>query len=1007
MITDVPKTPASADLLIKAKIDPPLTDGWVERARPEGLLAEALERRRVVVVSATAGAGKTTLVAAVTERLDRPVAWLTVDSGDVAPGRLLTYLQAAVAAALPRTAGVVDDALAARIPHPDAAALLADATAGEHLVLVLDELERLGDAPEPWAVLEGMLRHAPADLRCVLCSRRAVPASVLPRNPGAVARLGDDALALTVDEAGALLARSARPEADAAAAVAATGGWMTGVLFEAWRSGPESGDGDDPLFDYLGAQILDGLPQEDRDFLIATSVLHEVTADRAAALGRRDGGCRLASLHRAHLPASWGDGGRTLRCHPRFREYLQSCLDAWEGERRYKLLVAHGRLLATEGRDEDATEVLLQAGARTEALDPASRAIFDVINRLDFALARRWLDTLADVEPPGMSPLLLARLTLAVASEDHRSGVELADRLVARGLLAEVAGSSSLAAWMVGVCYIMVGRYDEGLGIFALAPQDADYDTLRSFMAIFGTDAPPPPPAPTGGWLDSLVLPTVYGYGRLHAVLEVHGATGWVQAHARPWMIDALADAGRLREAIDLLTEVRTRGRPTAVVEAVVAPHVLTDAGRRDEALEALGRGRRLARHGPSHLWELLADVEEARLHLRLDGDPVAALAALGAADRDPITHRSGLLGPIVDLWYGFALLLEDRDGEAVTRLRRAVELFRRTDRWLEMPAAAVYLAEAEWRAGDEDAADEAADLALEAARAQGFNNTLLMALRDFPAVLSRRLDAEPRADSPWHELGRALRAQGLHISAPARATVRLVEFGRCAVVVDGTEVHPRLSKAYDLLAYLLTRPHHVAQRDELLEVLFDARADDSSRSYLRQAIRWLRAVLPPDGVVTEGAAVGISTELAALSESVEFEHAIAEAARMRGPDRLTATLTALAVVDRGPYLPGSGARWGDERRELLRELATDARYEAAELAFVAGRLEQAEQLTETVLGAEPFHEPAWRLAMRLAGARGDDQAVLRSFQRCDRVLAEVGAEPSATTRQLVNQLRR
>jgi hypothetical protein len=44
---------------------------------------------------------------------------------------------------------------------------------------------------------------------------------------------------------------------------------------------------------------------------------------------------------------------------------------------------------------------------------------------------------------------------------------------------------------------------------------------------------------------------------------------------------------------------------------------------------------------------------------------------------------------------------------------------------------------------------------------------------------------------------------------------------------------------------------------------------------------------------------------------------------------------------------------------------------------------------------------------MRLAGARGDDQAVLRSYTHCDRVLAEVGAEPSPTTRQLVNQLRR
>ncbi len=44
---------------------------------------------------------------------------------------------------------------------------------------------------------------------------------------------------------------------------------------------------------------------------------------------------------------------------------------------------------------------------------------------------------------------------------------------------------------------------------------------------------------------------------------------------------------------------------------------------------------------------------------------------------------------------------------------------------------------------------------------------------------------------------------------------------------------------------------------------------------------------------------------------------------------------------------------------------------------------------------------------MRLASARGDDQGVLRAYQRCEQVLAEVGAEPTATTRQLVGQLRR
>jgi hypothetical protein len=44
---------------------------------------------------------------------------------------------------------------------------------------------------------------------------------------------------------------------------------------------------------------------------------------------------------------------------------------------------------------------------------------------------------------------------------------------------------------------------------------------------------------------------------------------------------------------------------------------------------------------------------------------------------------------------------------------------------------------------------------------------------------------------------------------------------------------------------------------------------------------------------------------------------------------------------------------------------------------------------------------------MRVASARGDDHGVLRLYQRCNQVLADVGAEPSATTRQLVDQLRR
>jgi hypothetical protein len=65
---------------------------------------------------------------------------------------------------------------------------------------------------------------------------------------------------------------------------------------------------------------------------------------------------------------------------------------------------------------------------------------------------------------------------------------------------------------------------------------------------------------------------------------------------------------------------------------------------------------------------------------------------------------------------------------------------------------------------------------------------------------------------------------------------------------------------------------------------------------------------------------------------------ALAEAARLRGEDRRTATLLALELFDRGLYLPGVRSLWAKERRRRLTELASDARYEAAELAFASGR---------------------------------------------------------------------
>ena len=348
-------------------------------------------------------------------------------------------------------------------------------------------------------------------------------------------------------------------------------------------------------------------------------------------------------------------------------------------------------------------------------------------------------------------------------------------------------------------------------------------------------------------------------------------------------------------------------------------------------------------------------------------------------------------------------------DAEALGLLEGAVETMSAGERLLELPTAAVYLSEARWRAGHEEAADAAAALALSAAERQGSNHYLLRALASFPAVVTRMIDAEPGSDSPWHALGRALLAQQVPVALPFGARVELREFGELEILVDGRPAaRPRIAKSYELLAYLTSRGAGAAPRAELLTALFDGRADESARAYLRQAVHQLREALP-DGVelLSDPEGVRLGDGVSVASESTSFEGLLAEAARLQDEEALDALGRALALFERGEYLPGMGGAWADERREQLGRLAGEARLRAAELAFAAGRYQDAERFVAATLEHDPYREAAWRVEMRIAGALGDGDRVISAYRGCERALAQLGTVPAAGTRQLLANLRR
>src|SRR6478672_1703968 len=914
--------------VIRRKIIVPDTPvGAVTRERLDGLLCRLVDARRVVAVTATAGAGKSVAVAHASRRFNRPVAWLSVDATDAAPGRLVTYLEEALAQQLPSVRGIATGALAAGVPHAEAAGLLVDAAADAEVVFVLDDLERLHGSPPGWEVIGSVVRYGPPSMRLILISRRALGASVLSPALGAeLARVGDADLAFTVEEAG--------------------------------------------------------------------------------ALGIDDAAGRLASLQRAAIPAQWSADPLMLRCHSRFREYLRGLLDHRGQAAVRGLRAAHGRQLARNGFHEEAVEELLAAGALTDAYASAKTAILGVVDRLDFAVVDRWIEALSPVVPVGDVGFAEAQLMLAIARDDQRHGTRIADELAALGRRDQLVATSERAAALMAWCYLLDGRIDEVHDLLDAAPAGPSVNVVRYSLALVEPGSGPPRPEPTGGLLDGMLYGIDYFRGRLRE-LTADLPSPWTRMAMGTGRIGARRAAGHTAEALQQYQTAGRGGFFGGIVNAVVGPDLLRDAGRIEEARTALADGGKFIQANGSPILTGLHHIVAAKLALRADHDTAKASAILEQIDRDAASGYS-LVCELAQTWRGLAALIEDDEDGALSSLRTAVASMQAGHRILELPTAAVYLAEAEWRAGDQDAADRAADIALDAARQQGSNHVLLQALADFPAVVARRIDAEAHADSAWHRIGRALAAQGVPVPTQIPTAIELVEFGSTAIILDGEDVRPILAKCYELLGFLAARNGAPASRDELLNALFDARDDESARSYLRKTIIGVRRLLPADVLsVSADGRVALSPDIVLASESVRLEQELAAAARLPGSALVTATEHALAPLARGEYFPGIRSAWVDDRRQQLAELATKARAAAADAAYAADQYPNAQRLAEAVLAADPLREATWRTLMRIRSAVGDYDGVITTFAQCEKALRAAGIAPAPSTRTLLNQLRR
>jgi LuxR family maltose regulon positive regulatory protein len=1002
----VEPAPPSSRLVEAKTVIPAVAERLLLRERLDASFAAMLQEHRVLGVWATAGAGKTTAVRQGASALGWPVAWLTLDPSDAAPGRLLAYLTAAIGRVM-TIAHADGEAGARHVNHFEAAALLAQALPRDRAVVVFDELERIADAPAALDVISGFLRYLHPEIRVVLVGRREVELDAMARlGFGAVGRLGEQQLAFNQEEAAEALRLHGLEAGDPQRVVEATGGWVTGVLFEAWKSREHvggSGGEADPLAGYLAAEILDGLDSDEREFLIRTSVFDHVTTARAEAIGEPRASQMLQCLRSQHLPVTWLDGGTVLRCHPRFREYLRSLLDQRDPALTAQIRHRYGLTLASEERPEEALEELLASGYVASALEPAEQALPAAIARLDLDLAQSWLDRF-DAAGLNHAPFLLrAQLSLSIAREKFQQAVAKADALRAMDALDGTDPSGLehrvLAAW----AYWHVGRLDDMREMLAGAPPGHGSEVIGYLSSLVEADAPASIPQLAGGPLDALTLRISFARGRLADIRHAPVARWTPAASERASALRALGDLDETRRMLSqgpgALANLRFEG--------TVRTELMIDLGNETEARDSLMHARRRILDAGSYVLDVISRILAAKLELRLRRDAQTALAILGGIESTGPARDYGYLAEQIDMWTGWALLVLDRNADALARLRAATESMQRADRILELPTAAVYRSEAETRLGNEVAATAAAEVALHAAARQGSRHLLFQALGDAPSVAARQLDSEADPDGVWHDIGRALQARsGIRVASPT-PKLRLRDLGPPALIIDGEERRARISKTYALLAYLVEVDGR-ASRPELLDALFGGRDDDSSRAYLRQAAGILRGLLP-DGVVLlrEADLFLLQGAPAVETDSMRLRVKLNSAAALLGEDRVQAASQVLDEYRGAVYLPGVECDWVLARRAQISGLLLSARVDTAIAAFAANRFAVAGALLDEVVRVDPLREQAWRLLMRVSAAQGLDDRVIDAYRRCEAALDTIGLQPSSATRLLVAGLRR
>ena len=574
--------------------------------------------RKVTLVSAPAGWGKTTLLAqwALGSGQDQRFGWVSLDSADSDPVWFWMYVVAALQKVCPAVGARAVELLAmgadpVQVVLPT---LLNDLdTISGSVVLIFDDYHVVVSA----AVHEQLaffIARLPANLHLVLATRSdpMLPLARL-RASGELGELRSDDLRFGVVEADHLLNEVLGldlTEDDVELLHRRTEGWVAGLYLAALSLAGRSDAsgfirsfaGDNRhIVDYLMAEVLEGQPPHMRSFLLHTSVLGRLSGALCDAVLHTSGSASvLDRIERENLFVVPLDLSRHwYRYHQLFAELLRAELQHSEPDVVADLHRRAAVWFQAQGLVDEAVRHLIAAGDIARGADLIAEDWVNEFNSGGLSTISGWLDLLPEESVRQDPRLSTARAWMALNAgpfEDAHFWIEA----VETGSAAAIVERGSFGAQLVVLREVHAFK----VGNVGAALEEA----RRAITLDFG-DAP---------WA-RLTAYCVYG-----AALYFSGSTQQAQA--------------ALRRAVQLAQKIGDRGARIYALGylALIAAESGQLADAEHQIRRASGSSRDLA--DGEHCVEVMVSLAAAGL-LAMRGDAAAAVAA---ADMAVMSARHG-----------------------------------------------------------------------------------------------------------------------------------------------------------------------------------------------------------------------------------------------------------------------------------------------------------------------------------------------------------------------------